>query len=46
VFISPGHLIDIPSSIKIVLKFTTTYKIPEPVRLSHIYSNSFRRGEL
>lgn len=46
VFISPGNLIDIPSSIKIVLKFTTTYKIPEPVRLAHIYTNKFRRANL
>jgi deoxyribonuclease V len=46
VFISPGNLIDIPSSIKTILNFTTKYKIPEPVRLAHIYSNKFRRENL
>lgn len=35
IFVSPGHLIDILSSIKIVLKSTTLYRIPEPLRRAH-----------
>uniref|UniRef100_A0A7C4AIQ1 Endonuclease V n=1 Tax=Thermodesulfovibrio aggregans TaxID=86166 RepID=A0A7C4AIQ1_9BACT len=34
VFVSPGHLIDLPSSIEIVLK-STIYRIPEPLRRAH-----------
>lgn len=44
-FISPGHLIDIKTSILTVLKFTKKYKIPEPTRVAHILSNSFRRED-
>ena len=35
VFVSPGHLMDIPSSIKIILAISPKYKIPEPVRAAH-----------
>lgn len=38
VFISPGHRTDISSSIRIVLDATKNYRLPEPVRLAHIYS--------
>lgn len=38
VFVSPGHRIDISSSIRIVLNATKNYRLPEPVRLAHIYS--------
>ena len=31
-FISPGHRIDLPESIKVVLKATTQFRIPEPLR--------------
>lgn len=34
-FVSPGHLIDISSSIKIVFESTTHYRIPEPLRRAH-----------
>jgi len=40
VFVSPGHRVDIPSSIELVLKTATVYRIPEPLRLAHIYSKT------
>lgn len=40
VFVSPGHKTDILSSIDIVLKTTTKYRLPEPQRLAHQYSQS------
>ncbi|MFQ5952672.1 MAG: endonuclease V [Candidatus Omnitrophota bacterium] len=35
VFVSPGHLVDIQSSIKIILACSPKYKIPEPIRAAH-----------
>lgn len=35
VFISPGHRIDLPSAIDIVLRCTTRYRLPEPIRDAH-----------
>jgi len=31
-FVSPGHLIDIPDSVRIVLRTTAGFRIPEPLR--------------
>lgn len=42
-FISPGHKMDIESSIALVKKCTTRYRIPEPTRLAHLYVNRMRR---
>lgn len=36
VFISPGHRIDLSSSIELVLKTTKGYRLPEPTRQAHI----------
>ncbi len=35
VYISPGHLIDLPSSIELVMRCTTKYRLPEPIRAAH-----------
>lgn len=35
VYISPGHLIDLESSIDLVLRSTPKYRLPEPVRAAH-----------
>lgn len=51
VFVSPGHRVSLGTSINIILKTVTKYRIPEPVRLAHIYSkkgwlNLKEKGEL
>ncbi len=52
VYISPGHLADIPTSIAMTLRCakgyesgSAKYRIPEPTRLAHLYVNAMRRGE-
>ena len=35
VFVSVGHLIDLESSIRLVLSCCTRYRLPEPTRLAH-----------
>lgn len=43
-FISPGHLIDIESSVRIVLGCLSGYRIPEPLRNADRLSKILRRG--
>lgn len=35
VFVSPGHLTDLESSVKLVISVTGKYRIPEPLRQAH-----------
>ncbi|MCX8030571.1 MAG: endonuclease V [Thermodesulfovibrionales bacterium] len=42
-FVSPGHLIDIESSKKVILSSTTNYRIPEPLRLADRLSKELRK---
>jgi deoxyribonuclease V len=35
VFVSPGHLTDIKSSLQLILTCSPKYKIPEPIRAAH-----------
>lgn len=35
VFVSPGHKMDIDSSIRLILMCTGRYRLPEPLRLAH-----------
>ena len=35
VFISPGHYIDLPTSVDLVLKTCRGYRLPEPIRQAH-----------
>lgn len=42
VFISPGHLIDLESSIRLTLKSGRGYRIPEPTRQAHLHVNVMR----
>jgi len=37
-FISPGHRVDIPTSLAITLQCLTRYRLPEPTRLADKYS--------
>ena len=51
VFVSPGHKMDIPSAIEIVMKTCRGYKLPEPTRQAHLLVNKARtsrtrRGDL
>ncbi len=42
VFVSPGHKIDVPSALAIVMKTCRGYRLPEPVRQAHILVNRMR----
>lgn len=41
VFISTGHLIDLPSAIAITMACTTRYRLPEPIRAAHHTAGQF-----
>jgi len=43
VFVSPGHLIDIETSMEIVLKSTIKYRLPEPTRLADKLSKKAKK---
>jgi len=43
VFVSPGHLSDLPSSMDLVLHCTPRYRIPQPIRLAHELVNRARK---
>lgn len=53
VYVSPGHLADLDSSLALMLQCcpgyatngTSKYRIPEPTRLAHLFVNALRRGE-
>lgn len=45
VFISPGHRIDLASSLAIIRKCVSKYRIPEPTRQAHLLANELRRNE-
>jgi deoxyribonuclease V len=42
VYVSPGHLIDLPSAVSLVMQSTGTYRIPEPTRQAHLMVNRLR----
>jgi deoxyribonuclease V len=42
-FVSPGHRIDLQGSIEIVLRLTTKYRIPEPLRRADLISKRIKR---
>lgn len=44
VFVSPGHLCDHESAVRIVLASCTKYRLPEPTRLAHLFVNEIRRA--
>lgn len=41
VFISPGHLVDLPSSVDFVMRCTTKYRLPAPIRAAHNAAGEF-----
>lgn len=40
-FISPGHLADIPTAMELVLRCSPQYRLPEPIRLAHKAAGQF-----
>ncbi len=42
-FVSPGHKIDLASSVRLVLQACRGYRIPEPTRQAHLHVNEVRR---
>lgn len=42
VYVSPGHLMDLPTAIDLVLQFDGGYRIPEPTRQAHLQVNQMR----
>lgn len=46
VYVSPGHLTDIPSAVDIISHCVTKYRLPEPTRKAHLLVNQLRRGEI
>lgn len=42
IYVSPGHLSDITSSVRLVLRCCNKYRIPEPVRQAHFLANEVR----
>ncbi len=45
IYISPGHKVSLNTSLKMVKNFLK-YKIPEPLRLAHIYANEMRKQHI
>ncbi len=45
-FISPGHKCGIRDSLEIVKKCLTDYRMPEPLRLAHLYANKYRQSAI
>ena len=43
VFVSPGHRIDLPTSVKMVLATCQRFRMPEPLRLAHQLAGDMRR---
>ena len=44
VFVSRGHLSDLESAIKVVLRTAPRYRLPEPIRSAHVLSNKIRKN--
>lgn len=42
VYVSPGHRMDLDTSVKIILSLCWGYRIPEPLRQAHIFVNQLR----
>ncbi len=42
VFVSPGHKMDLPTAIDLMLRCDGGYRLPEPTRRTHLYVNEIR----
>lgn len=45
VYVSPGHRIDLESSVAVVLDTCRGYRIPEPTRQAHLHVNALRTAD-
>lgn len=45
VYVSPGHLMDLPTAVALVLEMTTRYREPETTRRSHRLVNAVRLAD-
>jgi deoxyribonuclease V len=45
VFISVGHLANLPTSVDLVMRCTPKYRLPEPIRLAHNAAGDFKPPE-
>ncbi len=43
VYVSPGHKMDLDTSVEIILSLCRGYRIPEPLRKAHIFVNQLRQ---
>ncbi|MBF5040774.1 deoxyribonuclease V [Aggregicoccus sp. 17bor-14] len=43
-FISPGHLLDLPGALALTLACGGGYRVPEPTRRAHLFVNALRRA--
>lgn len=46
VYVSVGHLVDLPSALEVVRRCVRRHRIPEPLRLTHELVNRARRGSV
>lgn len=46
VYVSPGHLMDLPTAVELVLRVSPRYREPETTRHAHRLVNAVRRGEV
>ena len=46
IYVSPGHKVSIKTSVEIVKSCLKGYKLPEPLRLAHIYVNKIKKLKL
>ncbi len=44
VYVSPGHLMDLPTAVELVLRMTSRYREPETTRYAHRLVNDVRRA--
>lgn len=45
VYVSPGHLIDMPGAVNLVQRSLTRYRLPETTRQAHLLVNRLRENE-
>ena len=43
IYVSIGHLVDLDTAIRVVLENTLHYKLPEPLRVAHLYTQRENR---